>query len=317
MQQYKLEIQHLKKHFKIGPNKLVKSVDGITFSIKEGETLGLVGESGSGKSTLGRTITGLYEMSDGKVVFDGKDISSLDRREKRELNRKMQMIFQDPEASLNPRMRVEDIIAEGIDAYGLYKGKERKRRVHQLLEKVGLRADHGKRFPHEFSGGQRQRIGIARALAVEPDFIVADEPISALDVSIQAQIINLLEDLQKEEKLTYLFIGHDLSMVKHISDRIGVMYLGRMMELTESKELFNDPLHPYTKTLLSAIPISEPKLRGTKERIILGGDPPSPISPPSGCTFRTRCPYATSICAEQVPEWKEVKTNHYVACHLY
>jgi len=312
-----LEIHDVKKHFNVGHKQVVKSVDGISFSIKKGETLGIVGESGSGKSTIGRTIVGLYEATAGKVVFEGKDISKLNRKGKREFNRKMQMIFQDPHASLNPRMRVGEIIAEGIDAYGLAKGKAKQDRVFQLLERVGLNPDHATRFPHEFSGGQRQRIGIARALAVEPSFIVADEPISALDVSIQAQVVNLLEDLQKEENLTYLFIAHDLAMVKHISDRIGVMYLGKMMELANSQTLFQDPLHPYTNALLSAIPVSTPKLRGTRERIVLGGDPPSPINPPSGCPFRTRCPSAMEHCTIEMPEWKEVKENHWIACHLY
>ena len=312
-----LEIHDVKKHFNVGHKQVVKSVDGISFSIKKGETLGIVGESGSGKSTIGRTIVGLYEATDGKVVFEGKDISQLDRKGKREFNRKMQMIFQDPHASLNPRMRVGEIIAEGIDAYGLAKGKAKQDRVFQLLERVGLNPEHATRFPHEFSGGQRQRIGIARALAVQPSFIVADEPISALDVSIQAQVVNLLEDLQKEENLTYLFIAHDLAMVKHISDRIGVMYLGKMMELADSQTLFQDPLHPYTNALLSSIPVSAPKLRGTRERIVLGGDPPSPINPPSGCPFRTRCPSAMEHCAIEMPEWKEVKENHWIACHLY
>lgn len=312
-----LEIHDVKKHFNVGHKQVVKSVDGISFSIKKGETLGIVGESGSGKSTIGRTIVGLYEATAGKVVFEGKEISLLDRKEKREFNRKMQMIFQDPHASLNPRMRVGEIIAEGIDAYGLAKGKAKQERVFQLLERVGLHPDHATRFPHEFSGGQRQRIGIARALAVQPSFIVADEPISALDVSIQAQVVNLLEDLQKEEDLTYLFIAHDLAMVKHISDRIGVMYLGKMMELAESQTLFQEPLHPYTNALLSAIPVSAPKLRGTRERIVLGGDPPSPINPPSGCPFRTRCPSAMEQCAVAMPDWKEAKKDHWVACHLY
>ena len=317
MSEYVLEVHDIKKHFNVGTGKTVKSVDGISFGIKKGETLGLVGESGSGKSTLGRTIVGLYEATSGDVLFEGKDLSEFDRKGKREFNRQVQMIFQDPGASLNPRMKVGDIIAEGIDAYKLLKGKERRDRIVELLEKVGLNREHAERFPHEFSGGQRQRIGIARALALQPSFIVADEAISALDVSIQAQVINLLEDLQKEEKLTYLFIAHDLAMVKHISDRIGVMYLGKMMELAESDALFKEPLHPYTKALLSAIPVSEPKLRGTKERIVLEGDPPSPLNPPSGCPFRTRCPSATEICSEKTPEWKEARANHWVACHLY
>ncbi|MBA2876148.1 ABC transporter ATP-binding protein [Thermaerobacillus caldiproteolyticus] len=312
-----LQVENVKKHFKIGPNQTVKSVDGISFSIKKGETFGLVGESGSGKSTLGKTIVGLYSATSGRVSFDGHEFGDLDKKTQKKLNREMQMIFQDPHASLNPRMRVEDIIAEGIDAHRLAKGKERQELVYHLLERVGLRPEHAQRFPHEFSGGQRQRIGIARALAVKPKFIVADEPISALDVSIQAQVINLLEDLKHEENLTYLFIAHDLGMVKHISDRIGVMYLGKMMELTTSSQLFEEPLHPYTEALLSAIPLPNPRLAKKRERIILSGDPPSPVNPPSGCRFRTRCPYAMDICAKAEPSWKEVKENHWTACHLY
>lgn len=312
-----LEVQNVKKYFNVGANQSLKAVDDISFSINKGETLGLVGESGSGKSTLGRTVVGLHQATNGSIVFKGKDTNKLKGKEAREFNRTMQMIFQDPHASLNPRMRVMDIIAEGIDAHGLMKGKQRKERVFELLEKVGLRAEHAKRYPHEFSGGQRQRIGIARALAVEPDFIVADEPISALDVSVQAQIVNLMEDLKKDEELTYLFIAHDLGMVKHISDRIGVMYLGNMMELAESDALFDEPLHPYTQALLSAIPIPDPKEVSQRERIVLEGDPPSPITPPSGCPFRTRCPHAMEVCAEVTPEWREVKENRWVACHLY
>jgi oligopeptide/dipeptide ABC transporter ATP-binding protein len=317
LSEYVLEVQEVEKHFKMGGRKTVKSVDGISFAIRKGETLGLVGESGSGKSTLGRTIVGLYETTSGNVLFNGENTSNLNGKEKKELRRQIQMIFQDPTASLNPRMKVGDIIAEGIDAYKLLRGKERKERVIELLEKVGLHADHAKRFPHEFSGGQRQRIGIARALAVNPSFIVADEPISALDVSIQAQVINLLEDLQKEQELTYLFIAHDLAMVKHISDRIGVMYMGKLVELTTSDSLFQDPLHPYTHALLSAIPVTEPKLRGTRERVVLSGDPPSPLNPPSGCPFRTRCPNAIEKCGEEMPKWKEIKAEHWVACHLF
>ncbi len=317
MSQSILEIQNVKKHFNVGANQSLKAVDDITFSIQKGETLGLVGESGSGKSTLGKAVVGLHQATDGSIVFKGKDTRSLKGKEVKEFNRTMQMIFQDPHASLNPRMRVMDIIAEGIDAHGLMKGQKRKERVFELLEKVGLHAEHAKRYPHEFSGGQRQRIGIARALAVEPDFIVADEPISALDVSVQAQIVNLMEDLKKDEELTYLFIAHDLGMVKHISDRIGVMYLGNMMELAESNDLFDEPLHPYTQALLSAIPIPDPKEVQTRERIVLEGDPPSPITPPSGCPFRTRCPHAMDICAEVTPEWREVRDQRWVACHLY
>ncbi|MCB5236285.1 ABC transporter ATP-binding protein [Niallia circulans] len=312
-----LEIRDIRKHFEAGKGRTVKSLDGITISIKKGETFGLVGESGSGKSTFGRTIAGLYKATSGEVLFEGKNVANFSNKEIREYNKKMQMIFQDPQASLNPRMKVGDIIAEGIDAYKLLKGKERQERIYELLEKVGLNKEHAERFPHEFSGGQRQRIGIARAIALNPTFIVADEPISALDVSIQAQVINLLEDLQRDGDLTYLFIAHDLAMVKHISDRIGVMYLGKMMELTGSSELFEDPLHPYTQTLMSAIPVSNPKLRGTKERTKLTGEPPSPLTPPSGCPFQTRCPKAMEICASLPPEWKEVKKEHWISCHLF
>ncbi|WP_436718369.1 ABC transporter ATP-binding protein [Rossellomorea marisflavi] len=311
-----IEVDKLKKHYPIGKGAVVKSVDDISIQIKKGETFGLVGESGSGKSTLGKTIVGLEGPTSGTIHYNGRDMTKLDKREKKRVNREIQVIFQDPHASLNPRMRVGDIIAEGIDAHRLARGKARQERVYELLEKVGLKPEHAKRYPHEFSGGQRQRIGIARALAVEPKFIVADEPISALDVSIQAQVINLLEDLKQEEELTYLFIAHDLGMVKHISDRIGVMYLGRMMELADSDELFRNPLHPYTKALLSAIPVANPTA-AKREKIVIEGDPPSPVNPPSGCRFRTRCPHATEICAQQVPEWKEVEENHWTACHLY
>ncbi|WP_435304244.1 ABC transporter ATP-binding protein [Rossellomorea marisflavi] len=311
-----IEVDKLKKHYPIGKGAVVKSVDDISIQIKKGETFGLVGESGSGKSTLGKTIVGLEGPTSGTIHYNGRDMTKLDNKEKKRANREIQVIFQDPHASLNPRMRVGDIIAEGIDAHRLARGKARQERVYELLEKVGLKPEHAKRYPHEFSGGQRQRIGIARALAVEPKFIVADEPISALDVSIQAQVINLLEDLKQEEELTYLFIAHDLGMVKHISDRIGVMYLGRMMELADSDELFRNPLHPYTKALLSAIPVANPTA-AKREKIVIEGDPPSPVNPPSGCRFRTRCPHATEICAQQVPEWKEVEENHWTACHLY
>jgi peptide/nickel transport system ATP-binding protein/oligopeptide transport system ATP-binding protein len=265
---------------------------------------------------LGRTIVGLETPTDGKIYYKGQDIDTFDKKSKAKANREMQMIFQDPHASLNPRLRVGDIIAEGIDAHQLAKGRDRQDRIYDLLDKVGLSPDHAKRYPHEFSGGQRQRIGIARALAVNPSFIVADEPISALDVSIQAQIINLLDDLKVQEGLTYLFIAHDLGMVRHISDRIGVMYLGKMMELGDSNDLFIEPLHPYTQALLSAIPVANPEA-AKRERIVLSGDPPSPVNPPSGCRFRTRCTKATSICAEVEPVWKEVKLNHWTACHLY
>lgn len=312
-----LEVRNLKKHFKLGKNQVVQAVDGVSFDVYRGETLGLVGESGCGKSTIGRTLIRLYHATDGSVKFNGKDIYSLKGKELKAFNQKMQMIFQDPYASLNPRMTVMDIIAEGIDIHGLAKGEERRRRVIELLETVGLNEEHADRFPHEFSGGQRQRIGIARALAVEPDFIIADEPISALDVSIQAQVVNLMKKLQREKGLTYLFIAHDLSMVKYISDRVGVMYLGNLVELSESDELYDNPLHPYTEALLSAVPIPDPETARTRERIILEGDVPSPINPPSGCRFRTRCPKVMDICSKVVPSWQEVSPNHWVACHLY
>jgi peptide/nickel transport system ATP-binding protein/oligopeptide transport system ATP-binding protein len=311
-----VEVKNLKKYFRVKKNQVVKSVDDISLAIHKGETLGIVGESGSGKSTLGKTIVGLQSATEGSIFYENQNSGRMDKKQRKKFNREMQIIFQDPHASLNPRMRIGDIIAEGLDAYKLARGKERQDRIYELLEMVGLRPEHAKRYPHEFSGGQRQRVGIARALAVEPKFIVADEPISALDVSIQAQVINLLEDLKEKEGLTYLFIAHDLGMVKHISDRIGVMYLGKMMELCESHELFDNPLHPYSKALLSAIPVANPK-QVTREKIILAGDPPSPMNPPSGCRFRTRCPMAMDICAEKVPEWKEAQPKHWTACHLY
>jgi len=311
-----VEIRSLKKYFNVKDGQTVKSVDDISIEIRRGETFGLVGESGSGKSTLGKTLVGLQSPTSGEIIYDDQNVLDLDRETARNVNKEMQIIFQDPHASLNPRMRVGEIIAEGIDAYKLAKGKQRTERIYELLERVGLRPEHAKRFPHEFSGGQRQRIGIARALAVEPKFIVADEPISALDVSIQAQVINLMEELKETEGLTYLFIAHDLGMVKHISDRIGVMYLGKMMELSNSDDMFRNPLHPYTQALLSAIPKANPRT-AKRERIVLMGDPPSPTNPPSGCRFRTRCPHAMDICAAKDPEWKQVEDEHWVACHLY
>lgn len=314
MTQAILEVRDLKKYFSIGAGFDLKAVDGVSFTIQKGETLGLVGESGCGKSTLGRTIIRLYENTDGEVLFKGKNVHRMNGKEAGQFNRDMQMIFQDPQASLNPRMTVQDIIAEGLDIHGLSKGMRRER-VAELLQLVGLHKDHAQRFPHEFSGGQRQRIGIARALAVEPEFIIADEPISALDVSIQAQVVNLLEDLQQERGLTYLFIAHDLSMVKHISNRIGVMYLGKMVELAPSGELYQHPLHPYTQALLSSVPVPDPTVK--RERIVLQGDLPSPANKPSGCGFRTRCPMASERCAEEVPVWREAQTGHWVACHLY
>lgn len=311
-----IEVRNLKKHFNVGRGLNLKAVDGISFSIKEGETLGLVGESGCGKSTAGRTIVGLYDITDGEIIFDGMDVGKLSRSEKKHFTRSAQMIFQDPYASLNPRMTVTDIIGEGIDIHGLYKGQERQKRIYDLLELVGLRREHANRYPHEFSGGQRQRIGIARALAVEPKFIVCDEPISALDVSIQAQVVNLLEDLQNEFRLTYLFIAHDLSMVKHISDRIAVMYLGAIVELAHSHELYENPLHPYTQALLSAVPIPDPEIEKSRRRIMLEGDVPSPINPVPGCKFQGRCRLVQDICRQEAPELREVKPGHFVACHM-
>jgi oligopeptide transport system ATP-binding protein len=311
-----LQVKDLKKHFKVGRASL-KAVDGISLEIKKGETFGLVGESGCGKSTVGRTLVRLYEPSGGEVLFNGENVHEASSDEARILNRKMQMVFQDPQASLNPRMIVGDIIAEGIDIHNLAESrKERTERVHDLLETVGLSKEHANRYPHEFSGGQRQRIGVARALAVDPDFIVADEPVSALDVSIQAQVINLLRGLQKERELTYLFISHDLSVVKYISDRVGVMYLGVMVEMAPSEELYANPLHPYTQALLSAVPVPDPDVEQDRERMVLEGDVPSPVNPPSGCRFRTRCPYATEACGREEPVWREVSPEHWVnACH--
>lgn len=314
-----VEVRNLKKYFKVGKQQVLHAVDNVTFDICKGETLGLVGESGCGKSTTGRTIIRLYEATAGEVFFEGMNVHEKKTRDDlKKLNRKMQMIFQDPYASLNPRMTVLDIIAEGIDIHRLARNpEERKDKVYQLLETVGLNHEHANRYPHEFSGGQRQRIGIARALAVEPEFIIADEPISALDVSIQAQVVNLMQHLQAERGLTYLFIAHDLSMVKFISDRIGVMYLGSLVELAESDELYDDPLHPYTQALLSAIPIPDPKVERSRQRIVLQGDLPSPINPPNGCRFHTRCPHAMDICSTLEPKWFEVKENHWIACHLH
>ncbi len=311
-----LQVKDLKKHFMVGRASL-KAVDGISLEINKGETFGLVGESGCGKSTVGRTLVRLYEPSAGAVVYAGKDIHRAKGDEAKVLNRKMQMVFQDPQASLNPRMVVGDIVAEGIDIHSLAaSSKERLDRVHELLETVGLSKEHANRYPHEFSGGQRQRIGIARALAVDPDFIVADEPVSALDVSIQAQVINLLKRLQRERDLTYLFISHDLSVVKYISDRVGVMYLGVMVEMAPSEELYANPLHPYTQALLSAVPVPDPDVEQDRERMVLQGDVPSPVNPPSGCRFRTRCPYATEGCAHEEPVWREASPEHWVAaCH--
>lgn len=310
-----VEIKGLKKHFNLGRKGVLKAVNDISFTIKRGETVGLVGESGCGKSTAGRTILRLYEPTEGEVLFEGDSIYSLSDKKVKDLRRDMQMIFQDPYASLNPRMTVEDIIGEAIDIHRLASGSKRKERIAELLGLVGLKSEHMSRFAHEFSGGQRQRIGIARSLAVEPKFIICDEPISALDVSIQAQVVNLLKDLQNRFGLTYLFIAHDLSMVKHISDRVAVMYLGKMVEMASSEDLYREPLHPYTQALLSAVPIPDPNVEKERERIVLTGDVPSPINPPSGCHFRTRCPLATQECADIDPEFRELRPNHWVACH--
>lgn len=311
-----IEVDRLVKAFDLGRGQTLKAVNDVSFTIKEGETLGLVGESGCGKSTVGRTMLRLYEPTSGEMRFAGRNIYGLSGAELKASRRDMQMIFQDPYASLNPRMTVSDIIGEALDIHKLAgSSEERKRRIEELLELVGLNADHATRYPHEFSGGQRQRIGIARALAVSPKFIVCDEPISALDVSIQAQVVNLLKDLQAKLGLTYLFIAHDLAMVKHISDRVAVMYLGKMAELAPSELLYSDPLHPYTKALMSAIPIPDPEVEATRERIVLSGELPSPVNPPSGCFFRTRCPLATEKCAKEAPQLVERKPGQFVACH--
>lgn len=295
-----LEVKHLKKYFQVGKNQILKAVDDVSLDIYKGETLGLVGESGCGKSTFGRTVIQLYEPTDGRILYDGQEMSrSLSAAERHGFTRKMQMIFQDPYASLNPRMKVIDIVAEGIDAHGILSGEERRKKVLELLETVGLSEEHADRFPHEFSGGQRQRVGIARALAVNPEFVICDEPISALDVSIQAQVINLLKELQEKRGLTYLFIAHDLSMVKHISDRIGVMYLGAMVELGDSESLFETPLHPYTQALLSAIPIPDPDVEKSRSRIMLEGSLPNPVNLKEGCRFASRCPHAEQLCREK------------------
>jgi peptide/nickel transport system ATP-binding protein/oligopeptide transport system ATP-binding protein len=311
-----VQVKDVKKYFSAFKGTL-KAVDGVSFDLYRGETLGLVGESGCGKSTVGRTILRLYEPTAGEVLFKEQNIYALKKSQLKEYRKKMQIIFQDPYASLNPRMTVEDIIGEAIDIHKLAHGEKRKARIKELLELVGLNEEHMSRFPHEFSGGQRQRIGIARALAVEPEFIVCDEPISALDVSIQAQVVNLLKDLQEKLGLTYLFIAHDLSMVRYISDRILVMYLGNMMELADSETLSNKPLHPYTKALLSAVPIPDPVVEKERQRIAIKGEVPSPMNTPSLCTFCTRCPQAMPICKQQKPEWKEVEKGHFIACHLF
>ena len=318
-----LQVEHLKQYFPAGGmgknRKFVKAVDDVSFFVNKGETLGLVGESGCGKTTTGRSILRLYEPTGGKITFDGNVILDVENKVKVDMlpyRQKMQMVFQDPYASLDPRMTVGDIVGEAIDIHKLAANKkERHDRIISMLERVGLNSEHANRYPHEFSGGQRQRVVIARALAVNPQFIVCDEPISALDVSIQAQVVNMFEELQEQMGLTYLFIAHDLSVVKHISDRIGVMYLGKMVELADSYELVARSLHPYTKSLISAIPIADPIKARASKRIVLQGDVPSPLNPPTGCRFRTRCPYADECCAQKEPEWREVEKGHYVACH--
>ena len=317
-----VQVNNLKMYFPITQGIIfqrkvgdIKAVDGLNFDIKKGETLGLVGESGCGKSTTGRAILQLYRPTHGNVYFEGKDLTQIKGEELRKMRRKMQMIFQDPYASLNPRMTVGGIIGEPLEVHNIAKGKEQKERVQELLKTVGLNPYFVNRYPHEFSGGQRQRIGVARALAVNPDFIVCDEPISALDVSIQAQVLNLLEELQTTFNLTYLFIAHDLSAVRHISDRVAVMYLGKIVEITDRDSLYENPLHPYTQALLSAVPIPDPRIEEKRERIILTGDVPSPARPPSGCNFHTRCPVAIAgVCERYNPYWRDAGNGHYVAC---
>ena len=313
-----LEVKDLKQYFNINvggfKTKPLKAVDGVSFTINKGETLGLVGESGCGKTTVGRTILHLYQPTAGEVWYNGKKIET--KQDIQEFRKKATMVFQDPYSSLNPRMTVADIIGEPLDVHKLYKTKEeRQARILELMNHVGLNSEHAARYAHEFSGGQRQRISIARSLAVNPDFIVCDEPVSALDVSIQAQVINMFDELQEKLGLTYLFIAHDLLVVRHISDRIAVMYLGKMVELADAKTIYERPLHPYSKSLLSAVPIPDPKIARANQRIMLEGDIPSPLNAPSGCPFRTRCPHATEACAAEMPEFKEVEPGHFVACH--
>ena len=313
-----VEVKHLKEYFNINTgmfsSKPLKAVDDVSFSIRRGETLGLVGESGCGKTTVGRTLLHLYKPTDGEIWFDGKQIVT--QKDIAEYRQKTAMVFQDPYSSLNPRMTVSDIIGEPLDVHKMYKSEaERKERILELMAQVGLNSEHANRYAHEFSGGQRQRIGIARALAVKPQFVVCDEPVSALDVSIQAQVINMFDELQDQMGLTYLFIAHDLLVVRHISDRIAVMYLGKMVELADAREIYDHPLHPYTKCLMSAVPLPDPKAARENKRIVLSGDIPSPLNAPSGCPFRTRCPYASEECAASMPEFKEVQSGHYVACH--
>lgn len=316
-----LRVKGLKKYFPVKKGLLartagyVKAVDDVSFHVNEGETLGIVGESGCGKSTTGRMLMRLLEPTEGIVEFDGKELTALSSEEMRKTRRDIQMVFQDPYASLNPRHTIERILSEPLQVHGVKSAKERREKVHEFLEVVGLSAFHAKRYPHQFSGGQRQRIGIARALMTNPKLIIADEPVSALDVSIQAQVLNLMQDLQKEFNLTYIFIAHDLGVVRHISDRVGVMYLGKMVEVAESEQLYAKPLHPYTQALLSAVPVPDPDF--TKEEVLLEGDMPNPANPPTGCTFHTRCPFKMDICSQVVPQLVELEDGHSVACHLY
>lgn len=312
-----ITLENVSKHFHVGRKQTLVAVNNVSMDIYKGETLGVVGESGCGKSTLGRTVMGIYNATSGKITYNGEEVNLKKTKDRYEYSKKAQIIFQDPYASLNPRMTVGSIIEEGMEIHNMYDKEKRQERVYELLETVGLNREHANRFPHEFSGGQRQRIGIARALAVEPEFIVCDEPISALDVSIQSQIINLLKNLQEEHGFTYMFIAHDLNIVKYISDRIAVMYLGNLVELADSDEIYEHTLHPYSQALLDAVPIPDPEKESLKERKLLSGDVPSPINPKPGCPFAGRCPKATEACRTTSPELKEVRPNHFVACHLY
>ena len=313
-----LEVRNLTKHFKAGRRQVVHAVDDVSLTLKKGRTLGFVGESGCGKSSCARTIIRMYDPTSGQIILDGDDITNLSQKQLKPYRKKMQMIFQDPYASLNARMTVRDIIAEPLVAHNVVKRKDQSNElVYPMLERVGLTKEHANRYAHEFSGGQRQRVGIARALILQPELVICDEPISALDVSIQAQVINLLKDFQEEKGVSYLFIAHDLSMVRYVSDDVGVMYLGQLVEVCEAGEIYKNPLHPYTKGLLGSIPIANPKLAKMKEKSSIEGDIPSPIKPPSGCRFHTRCPYAKPACSEAVPQMKDAGNGHMVACHLY